>query len=237
MNPVQPASGLKFSNGANNNRILMTRKLITEQTINDAHQKGCRVLYVHDNDIITPAARDRALHLQIELSTDRPPEKEAPSTNRPVKEKGGVVAIGSDHGGFTMKAELSQYIKDLGYEVMDVGTYSEESCDYPDFAYAVAYSVAKGEAWRGIMIDGAGIGSSMAANKVPGVRAACCYNEFTARNSREHNDANVLTLGSRGIGIEVAKGVVNIFLNTWFSGGRHKKRVDKVMDIEKRFVK
>jgi len=215
----------------------MAKKLITEQTINDAHQKGSRVLYVDDGDIITPAARDRAVLLRIELSTGKPPEKKTDSTNRPVKEKGGIVAIGSDHGGFAMKNELSQHIKELGYEVLDVGTYSEESCDYPDFAYAVAYTVARGEAWRGVMIDGAGIGSSMAANKVPGIRAACCYNEFSARNSREHNDANVLTLGSRGVGIEVAKGIVGIFLNTWFSGGRHKNRIDKVMDIEKRFFK
>ncbi len=237
MNPALHASGLKCFNGVNNNRYPMAKKLITEQTINDAHQKGCRVLYVDKGDIVTPAARDRAVLLRIELSTGKPPEKKTDSTNRPVKEKGGIVAIGSDHGGFAMKNELSQHIKELGYEVLDVGTYSEESCDYPDFAYAVAYSVARGEAWRGVMIDGAGIGSSMAANKVPGIRAACCYNEFSARNSREHNDANVLTLGSRGVGIEIAKGIVSIFLNTWFSGGRHKKRIDKVMDIEKRFVK
>jgi len=213
----------------------MAKTLITERTINDAYRKGCRTLYVNKTDIVTPAARDRAVQLQIGITTNKPPEKKKENKNQPAVEKSGTVVIGSDHGGFTMKAELITYIKELGFEVQDVGTYNEESCDYPDFAYAVAYSVSKGEAWRGIMIDGAGIGSGMAANKVPGVRAACCYNEFTARNSREHNDANVLTLGSRGIGSEVAKGIVKIFLTTWFGGGRHKKRVDKIMDIEKRF--
>jgi len=215
----------------------MPKNLITEQTINDAHGKDCRVLYINENDIVTPAARDRAKQLRIELSTGKQPEEKPARKNEPEKEKGGTVVIGSDHGGYAMKTELISFIGELGYEVMDIGTYSEEPCDYPDFAYAVAYSVSKGEAWRGIMIDGAGIGSSMAANKVPGVRAACCYNEFTARNSREHNDANVLTLGSRGVGIEIAKSVVAIFLSTWFGGGRHKKRVEKIMDIETRFVR
>lgn len=213
----------------------MTKNLITEQTINDAHKAGSKVVYITGGDIVTPAARDRAYQLQIELSTEKPAKKENPRKNEPVKEKIGKVAIGSDHGGFVMKTEIISFLNELGYEVVDVGTYSDESCDYPDYAYAVAYSIAKGEAWRGIMIDGAGIGSCMAANKVPGIRAACCYNEFTARNGREHNDANVLTLGSKAIGIEVAKAVVKIFLTTWFGGGRHKKRVDKVMDIEKRF--
>ncbi len=214
----------------------MEKDLITEQTINDVHSKECRVVYIKENDIVTPAARDRARQLGIEISTGKPPAEKNVHATEPVKEKMGKVAVGSDHGGFKMKGELVSFIKELGYDVIDVGTYSEESCDYPDVAYAVAYSVAKKEAWRGIMIDGAGIGSSIAANKIPGVRAACCYNEFTARNCREHNDANVLTLGSRGIGIEVAKSVVKIFLATWFGGGRHKKRVDKIIDIEKRFL-
>ncbi len=213
----------------------MKKDLITEKTINDAHRSGSRVLYIKESDIVTPAARDRARQLKIAISTDKPPAEKNNPPATPAKEKTGKVVIGSDHGGFAMKGELLSFIGELGYEVIDVGTYSGESCDYPDFAYAVAYSVSKGEAWRGIMMDGAGIGSSIVANKLPGVRAACCYNEFTARNSREHNDANVLTLGSRGIGIEAAKLIVKIFLTTWFSGGRHKKRVDKIIDIEKKF--
>jgi ribose 5-phosphate isomerase B len=214
----------------------MTKKLISEQSINDAHQSGCKVLYIDPTDIVTPAAYDRARQLRIELSTEKPPSQKPVGRNEPRNVKAGKIIIGSDHGGYAMKTELIGYIRELGYDIKDTGTHSEESCDYPDFAYAVAYSVARGDAWRGIMIDGAGIGSCMVANKVPGIRAASCTDEFTARNSREHNDANVLTLGSKGIGIEVAKNIVTIFLETWFGGGRHAKRVEKIMDIEKRFL-
>lgn len=215
----------------------MAKNLITEATINDAHKRGCRILAIKEEDIVTPAARDRAAQLRIELRVGPLKKEDSDLYHQKKPELPGKVAIGSDHGGFMMKSQLIPFIREMGYEVIDLGTYSEESCDYPDFAYAVAFAVSKGEAWRGIMIDGAGIGSCMVANKVPGIRAACCYHEFTARNSREHNDANVLTLGSRGIGIEVAKSIVTIFLKTWFGGGRHKNRVDKVMDIEKRFLR
>ena len=132
---------------------------------------------------------------------------------------------------------LMKHAESLGYSVIDLGTSSEEPCDYPDFAYAVARAVSSGEAWRGVAIDGAGIGSCIVANKVPGVRAACCHNEFVARNSREHNDANVLTLGSRVTGSEVCKEILRIWLECWFAGGRHKGRVDKIMDIERRYLK
>lgn len=143
-----------------------------------------------------------------------------------------LVAIGSDHGGFAMKSELITHLQNTGYEVLDCGTNSIEAVDYPDFALAVATKVANGEAWRGIIIDGAGIGSCMAANKVPGVRAAMCYDHATAVNSREHNDANVLTLGAGLIGMALAKQIVDIWLRTEFGGGRHAKRVDKIMAIE-----
>ena len=121
--------------------------------------------------------------------------------------------------------------------MLDVGTNSEDACDYPDYAYAVARIVAKGEAWRGIMIDATGVASSIVCNKVPGVRAAACFNEFVAQSSREHNDANVLTLGAKVLGPELIKSVVRVWLETWFGGGRHKKRVDKISDVEKRFTK
>ncbi|MEX1248691.1 MAG: ribose 5-phosphate isomerase B [Anaerolineales bacterium] len=142
------------------------------------------------------------------------------------------VAIGSDHGGFAMKEELKKHLQDKNYEVLDCGTNSTEAVDYPDFAQAVANKVAGGEAWRGIVIDGAGIGSCMAANKVPGVRAALCYDHATAVNSREHNDANVLTLGAGLIGLALAKQIVDAWLSTEFGGGRHAKRVEKIMAIE-----
>ena len=145
-----------------------------------------------------------------------------------------LVAIGSDHGGFALKVDLIKHLQANRYEVLDCGTNNTEAVDYPDFALAVASKVAGGEAWRGIVIDGAGIGSCMAANKVVGVRAAMCYDYATAVNSREHNDANVLTLGAGLIGLALAKQIVDTWLLTEFAGGRHVKRVDKIMAIESR---
>ncbi len=143
-----------------------------------------------------------------------------------------TVAIGADHGGFPLKETLKAFLSEGGYQVIDCGTGSPESVDYPDFALAVAQQVASGKAWRGIMIDGAGIGSCMAANKVKGVRAAMCYDHATAFNSREHNNANLLTLGAGLIGPSLAKQIATTFLETEFGGGRHARRVDKIMAIE-----
>lgn len=143
-----------------------------------------------------------------------------------------TVAIGADHGGFPLKETLKGFLSEAGYQVIDCGTSSTESVDYPDFAQAVAQQVASGKAWRGIMIDGAGIGSCMAANKVHGVRAAMCYDHATAFNSREHNNANLLTLGAGLIGPSLAKQITTTFLETEFGGGRHARRVDKIMAIE-----
>lgn len=148
-----------------------------------------------------------------------------------------VIAIASDHAGFKLKEELKKFISELGYSVLDLGTNSESRVDYPDFAYAVAYAVISGKAWRGLMIDGTGVASSIVANKVPGIRAACCHNEFTARISREHNDANILTLGSRVIGSELAKEIVKVFLETNFGGGRHLQRLNKIFEIESKYLK
>jgi ribose 5-phosphate isomerase B len=148
-----------------------------------------------------------------------------------------TIAIGSDHGGFEMKDMLLAYLSELGYQTIDCGTSSKESVDYPDFAYAVAEKVRAGSAWRGIVIDGAGIGSCMAANKVPGVRAAMCYDYATAVNSREHNDANLLTLGAGLLGENQVKLIVKTWLETSFGGGRHSRRVDKIMEIEKKFLR
>jgi ribose 5-phosphate isomerase B len=146
---------------------------------------------------------------------------------------GNRIAIGADHGGFNLKEILKTYLQEKGYLVEDCGTYSPDSVDYPDFALAVANMVATGKAWRGIVIDGAGIGSCMAANKVKGVRAAMCYDYATAFNSREHNNANILTLGAGLIGKNLAKQIVDVFLSTQFAGGRHARRVEKIMKIEK----
>ena len=145
-----------------------------------------------------------------------------------------VIAIGADHGGFELKRALMVYLTENGYKVDDCGTYSQDSVDYPDFAQAVADKVASGQAWRGIMIDGAGIGSNMAANKVKGVRSAMCYDHATAHNAREHNNANVLCLGAGLLGLNLVKQIVATFLETEFGGGRHARRVDKIMEIEKK---
>jgi len=149
-----------------------------------------------------------------------------------------TVAIGSDHGGYAMKEMLKAYMTELGYAVTDCGTSDGKTAvDYPDFALAVALLVKEGKAWRGMVVDGAGIGSCMAANKVPGVRAALCYDYATAINSREHNDANVLTLGAGLIGDNLAKQIVKTWLATEYGGGRHQKRIDKIIAIENRFMK
>ena len=148
-----------------------------------------------------------------------------------------TVALGSDHGGYALKEQLKAYLAELGWQVADCGCHSPDPVDYPDFAYAVARQVSEGRAACGIVVDGAGIGSCMAANKVPGVRAALCYALSTAINSREHNDANVLTLGAGLIGPNLAKQIVKTWLETPFAGGRHERRVNKIMDIEGRFLK
>jgi ribose 5-phosphate isomerase B len=132
---------------------------------------------------------------------------------------------------------LKGYLSELGYGVVDCGTDSTSSVDYPDFALAVARSVAQGRAWCGVVVDGAGIGSCMAANKVPGVRAAMCYDQATAVNSREHNHANVLTLGAGLIGPNLARQIVKTWLETPAGGGRHARRVDRIMEIERRFLR
>jgi len=145
------------------------------------------------------------------------------------------IAIGADHGGFPLKERIAFKLKEAGWEVTDCGTHSHESVDYPDIALAVAEKVASGECRWGIVIDGAGIGSAMAANKVPGVRAATCYDISSARNSREHNHANVLSLGAGLIGEGLAWQIVEEWLATEWAGGRHAGRVAKIEAIESRY--
>ncbi|MBC8030413.1 MAG: ribose 5-phosphate isomerase B [Pyrinomonadaceae bacterium] len=148
-----------------------------------------------------------------------------------------MIAVGADHGGFKMKEELKSLLNELGHQVHDFGTNSEEAVDYPDFAYAVANSVAEGASDVGIMIDGAGVGSAMTANKVPGVRAAACYSVKLARNSREHNDANVLTLGSGTITTSEMREIVRAWLSTEISEERHRKRVEKIKAVERQYLR
>ncbi|QXD14722.1 ribose 5-phosphate isomerase B [Rhodocaloribacter litoris] len=216
----------------------MPRKtLITEARVLEAVRAGQQTLAVPPDALITPLARDTARARGLAFVVTEPAARtcacEHPS---PTPERTHRVALGSDHGGFAYKRLLHPFLQTLGWQVLDVGTDSEQNCDYPDFAFAVARAVTFGQADFGIMIDGAGLGSAMVCNKVPGIRAACAYNEFTAWNARAHNDANVLTLGSRTLGIEVCKRIVQVFLETPFEGGRHAARVQKLTDIEAHFA-
>ena len=204
------------------------RKLISQEDIREAVEQHASIVVVPAGAIVTDLARELAKSKGIKFGS----EKEAALNQRPIKK---TVAVGSDHGGFEYKKILKPLIVDLGWQVIDVGTDSDKSCDYPDFAYAVSRLVRSENAGLGLMIDGAGVGSAMVCNKVPGIRAACAYNEFVAWNSRAHNNANVLTLGSRTMGIEVCKNIVKIFLETSFEGGRHQKRTDKISDVERHF--
>lgn len=143
------------------------------------------------------------------------------------------VAVGCDHGGLELKEQIHALLNSLGEEVVDMGTGDSCSVDYPDYGAKVARAISAGEADRGILICGTGIGMSIVANKFPGIRAALCHDAFTARMSRLHNDANILVVGGRVTGREVALDIVNIWLSTSFEGGRHQKRLDKISEIEK----
>ena len=162
-----------------------------------------------------------------ETSADPEPTGDESSSTR--------IAVGADHGGYALKEKIAFRLKESGYEVVDCGTDSHESVDYPDFAHAVAREVASGNCAGGIVIDGAGIGSAMVANKVPGVRAALCYDLSTARNSREHNHANVLSLGAGLVGDGLAWQIVEEWLSVEWGGDRHARRAAKIDEIEKQY--
>ena len=224
-------------------RVALTgRPLINEADLEDA-TPGSEVV-LPANALVTPLARDLARERGLHLVPEGQVASAAPVSTPGAAQAGAAavspektVALGADHGGFTMKEDLKKYLQELGYSVLDCGTASTQAVDYPDFAYAVARLVAEGRAARGIMVDGAGIGSCMTANKVPGVRAAMCYDVSTASNSREHNDANVLTLGGGLLGANLARQIVKTWLSTDFGGGRHTARVQKIMAVEKRYLK
>lgn len=147
------------------------------------------------------------------------------------------IAIGCDHGGFRLKNAVIEHLEKKGVEVKDFGTYTEESCDYPDFAQKVAEEVVAKNYEFGIVICGTGIGISIAANKVPGARAALCHDTFSAHATREHNNANILAMGERVIGIGLALEIVDTFLEAKFEGGRHERRIDKITEVEKKYYK
>lgn len=147
------------------------------------------------------------------------------------------IAIGCDHGGYTLKNQVMDHLKSKGIEYKDFGTYSTDSCDYPDYSIKVAEAVRDNEYDLGILICGTGIGISIAANKVPGIRAALCHDTFSAHATREHNNANILAMGERVIGVGLALEIVDTFLNAKFEGDRHMRRIDKISEIEKKYNK
>src|SRR3990170_1278675 len=213
-----------------------SRSIVTEADVQAIPPGG--ELPVPQGALVTPLARQVAMDRRITLTSTASQQSPAKVTvwgSGTPQGSGQLIAVGADHGGDALKQELSGDLGDMGYRIQDCGTGSTESVDYPDFAVAVAQLVAGGRAWRGIMIDGAGIGSCMVANKIPGVRAAMCYDQATAVNSREHNDANVLTLGAGLIGSGLARQIVRAWLETGFGGGRHSRRVKKILDIDRRY--
>jgi ribose 5-phosphate isomerase B len=226
--------------------------LISERDIRRVGREGVAEVDVRDA-AVSPSAIDLAHRLGIVLKglkgEDRRLRKSGkPSTARsevrgqrpegertPAPEQAGVpplaglrIAVGADHGGVAMKDAIGSALREKGHLVVDHGTHGSDAVDYPDFALKVARAVASGAAELGIMVDGAGIGSCMTANKVPGVRAAMCYDVTTATNAREHNNANLLTLGGSLIGTRLALEIVERFLTTPFAGGRHERRVEKI---------
>jgi ribose 5-phosphate isomerase B len=201
-----------------------SKLVITEDDIRGLDQGA--VLRIAEGARLTPLAADLVKERQIEIVRRRP---------RSGSKSSKLVAVGADHGGYQMKEALKGFLVELGHRVHDFGTNSDAAVDYPDFAHAVARDVASGSSDVGIIIDGAGVGSAMTANKVPGVRAAACYSVAVARNSREHNDANVLTLGSKTIDLSQMREIVAAWLSTELSEDRHRKRVAKIEAIERQY--
>ena len=205
-----------------------SRAIIDAQIVSET-ARGT-TLDVPPGALITPMAREIALERRVSLTTSQP-------LPRPSSLADQTIALGADHGGYGLKEQLKPFLLKLGWQVVDCGTNSADAVDYPDFAFAVARMVSEGRARWGIVVDGAGIGSCIVANKVPGVRAAMCYDLSSAANSREHNHANVLTLGAGLIGANLAQQIVKTWLDTPFGPDRHARRVEKITQIEQRFTK
>lgn len=214
------------SSDANTTRDESSKTVITEDDVRDLASGS--VLRIAEGARLTPLAADLVREKKIEI-VRRVPRRGSKASR--------LIALGADHGGFKMKEELKTFLKELGHQVHDFGTNSEDPVDYPDLAYAVARSVAEGTADVGIVIDGAGVGSAITANKVPGVRAAACYSVAVARNSREHNGANVLTLGSKTISSAEMREIVGAWLSTEMTEERHRKRVGKIEAIERQYLR
>lgn len=223
--PARTPSGVQSSTpNSNITRDESAKLVITEDDVRGLEHGS--VLRVAENARLTPLAADIINDRRIEIV------RRVPRSGSKQKK---TIAVGADHGGYAMKEDLKTLLVELGHRVHDFGTNSETAVDYPDFAHAVARAVADGTAEVGIVIDGAGVGSAMTANKVPGVRAAACYSVEVARNSREHNGANVLTLGSKTISGDQMREIVRAWLTTDLTEERHRKRVGKIEAIERQY--
>lgn len=212
------------------------KKLLLESDIIKVIKEGKQEIVIQKGTIITPSAIDKINSAKIKLV----PEESAKEKTSSCSSNGKVfqkIVIGSDHTGFNVKKSIIKLLHEKGYEVIDIGTNSEESCDYPDFAFIAAAKIITREACAGILIDATGIPSAIAANKFPGIRAATCYNEFSARSSREHNNANVLVMGAQSLGLETIKSITNTWLSSAFLEGRHQKRLDKINAVEQKLYK
>lgn len=209
------------------------KKVITERDIINLEKKGIQILVKTKDTLITPLAYDRIRSSKftiVEKDITHNPQSSGLATNQ--QKKFQKISIGSDHTGFKVKIMISRILSEQGYQINDVGTFDEKSCDYPDFARLVAECVVAGESDCGILIDATGIPSAITANKMRGIRAATCYNSFSAKSSRAHNNSNVLVLGAKALGEETIKQIVLDWLSTEFEGGRHQKRLDKITEIE-----
>jgi len=205
------------------------KKVITEIDIINLYRAGSETIKIDTESLITPAARDKLNDLKIKIVQ---PELEIAKNETENWISKNKIAIGSDHTGYSIKELLKKILSELGITVIDLGTSSEDSCDYPDFAKSVASNVISGSVDFGIIVDATGIPSAIAANKVKGIRAATCYNEFSAWSARAHNDANILVVGAKTLGEETIKSILNKFISSKFEGGRHQKRLDKIILIE-----
>ena len=209
------------------------KKLITEKEILNLIFKGKKKFEITGNELFTPAAKDKINEAGIRLVKAEVNNIDGKIITKGPFYKFKKAAIGCDHTGFATKQIVIKFLKDEGYEVTDVGTFDEESCDYPDFAIKVSELVQNGNVNFGILLDATGIPSAITANKISGIRAATCYNEFSARSAREHNNANIIVMGAKTLGEETIKSILNVWLNSEFLGDRHQRRLDKITELEK----
>ena len=230
--PTSPAQESRFVQVApdkSDEQTTVTRDESSKTVITEDDVRGLEsgaILRIGEDSRLTPLAADIVKEKGIELVR---------RASRRGSKAAKLIAVGADHGGYAMKEELKTFLQELGHRVQDFGTNSEDAVDYPDFAHAVARAVSNRTSDVGIIIDGAGVGSAMTANKVPGVRAAACYSVAVAKNSREHNGANVLSLGSKTISSKEMREIVAAWLTTELTEERHKKRVAKIDAVQKQY--